>query len=646
MNKPLLAAFLLLWLALGVTLASCQLEPSQADFEEARSQRVDAYFNFAGTRASNFFNSTSDDVVVQLIDRAEFSVDVAAMGFSRRPIVDAVIRAYLRGVKIRFVGDARHMHGDVYGYEQLKLYNIPMQVGNQPHIMHNKFFIIDGFIVYVGTGNITSTDIDRNNNSWFVLQSPQIAADFTAEFEQMFSGRFGASKVPNNNGNLYQVGDSRVEVYFSPHEDALGRLLQAVREAEQSVEFTIFAFTKDQVGSELVAKHLEFMQYNECCDPAVTRDADTVAFCAERVTCDPVFTRRYVRGVIDRSQLHSNGPYHELYRLVSYGIPLRLDGNDNSVLPGDYQAGGGRLHSKTMVIDSGLPTGLVVSGSFNWSTSATQSNDETMLVIHNQRIAEQFSDFFDYLWDTGRNLGTSWVGDGVTQPGDIVFNELHWDGFNGDTEPDGDLTSNDEFIELLNTTNRTIDLSLWAIASDEDFVVGLFPGTVIGPYERMLILDHNMDPYVDSIPQERGGAFINPDFVMNIANDARFLRLNLHNASLRLRLVDPRGTAVDVAGDGGPPFFGGRQLGDDGVLRTYSMERVHNDCTGAGPECRPVPNGTQASSWQACAAEQGSSNVREGYRNIVIATPGTNNSGGEAFPDEDPLFRAIGGVRE
>jgi CxxC motif-containing protein (DUF1111 family) len=76
------------------------------------------------------------------------------------------------------------------------------------------------------------------------------------------------------------------------------------------------------------------------------------------------------------------------------------------------------------------------------------------------------------------------------------------------------------------------------------------------------------------------------------------------------------------------------------------MERVHNDCSQAGPECRPVPDGSQPDSWQACAAEQGSSNVREAYRNIVIATPGTTNSGGEAFPDEDPMFRAIGGVRE
>jgi phosphatidylserine/phosphatidylglycerophosphate/cardiolipin synthase-like enzyme len=637
----LLASCLFLLLPSG-----CAMEPEEQDLIDSRSQRVDTYLNYAGTRASNFFNSTSDDMIVQLVDRAEYSVDAAAMGFSRRPVVDALVRAYLRGVRVRFVGDARHMHGDVYGYEVLKNLNVPMQVGNQPHIMHNKFFIIDGFIVYAGTGNITGTDIDRNNNSWYVIQSPDVAADFTAEFEQMFSGRFGAAKVPNNNGNSYQVGDTRVEVYFSPHEDALGRLLQAIREAEESIEFTIFAFTKDQVGSELVTKHLEFQQYNVCCDPARTRTPEQLAVCEERVECAPVFRERYVRGVIDRSQLHSNGPYHELYRLVTYGIPLRLDGNDNSVLPGDYQAGGGRLHSKTMVIDADLPTALVLSGSFNWSTSATQSNDETMLVLHNQRIAQEMAWFFQYLWDTGRNLGNDYVGDGRVLPGSVVFNEIHWDGHNGGTEPGGDATSNDEFIELLNTTPFTIDLSLWAIASDEDFVAGLFPGTVIGPYERFLLLDHNTTPYIDSLPQERGGAFQNPDFVMNMANDARFLRLNLHNARMRLRLVDPRGNVVDIAGDGGPPFWGGRESTDAGGIITRSMERIHVVCPEGDTTCVPIADGTLPSSWQAFQGTSGGSNVREGFRGIVFASPGENNSGGEVFPDENPSWRSEAGVRD
>ena len=82
-----------------------------------------------------------------------------------------------------------------------------------------------------------------------MIDSPEVAADFTAEFEQMFDGRFGYAKYAIDNGNYYRVGDTDVEVYFSPQEDAMGRILEGVQNATESVEFFIFAFTKDQLGS-------------------------------------------------------------------------------------------------------------------------------------------------------------------------------------------------------------------------------------------------------------------------------------------------------------------------------------------------------------------------------------------------------------
>ena len=70
---------------------------------------------------------------------------------------------------------------------------------------------------------------------------------------------------------------------------------------------------------------------------------------------------------------------------LNNGVPLQLDGNDNSRQPGDYQAGGGRLHSKTMVIDADGLNPTVITGSFNWSASATSANDEFLLVLRGPR---------------------------------------------------------------------------------------------------------------------------------------------------------------------------------------------------------------------------------------------------------------------
>ena len=405
-------------------------------------------------------------------------------------------------------------------------------------------------------------------------------------------------------------------------------------EVNCSIHFTIFAFTKDQIGSAFIAKHIEFTQYNQCCDPANQGllTSEESAVCQEQVVCKSPFRPKEVRGVVDKSQLHSNGPYHEVYRMLLFGLNLRLDGSDNSRQPGDYQAGGGRMHSKTMIVDGHTEKAKVLTGSFNWSSSATVANDETFVVLHGTRVTLETEEFFETMWNRGKGFGVDFSGPGGTiAKGDVIFNEIHWDGFNGENDPSdfgGDDVSNDEFIELLNTTGEPIDLSMWTIGTRDDFTMGIYPGTIIGPYERFLIVDHNLSPFDDLRPQDGDSAFREPDFVMNSANDQRFLRLNLHNANFFLQLVDPRGNVIDVAGDGGPPFAGGRQS-VGGTFLNFSMERTH-----------PLEDGSKSSSWRQCVATQGGAHVNEVYRSVIMATPGEPNSQ-SAFPQvESDGFRA------
>lgn len=661
MHRALAALAIALPLGFAGSFVGCTPELEFEDQLRMITPRVEAHFNLPGSRQQNGSDNGADDILVQTIDRARATIDFSVMGFSRDTIIDALIRAHRRGVKLRFVGDAKHAFGSQRAYEEFDRLDIEMQVGNQNHIMHDKFFVVDQRFIVTGTGNITGTGFGRNDNNWVWIDSFAVAADFKAELEQQLSGRFGYSKRRIDNGNTYPTGDTVVEVHFSPQEDAMGRILEAVEGATDSIEFFIFAFTKDQLGSLFISKHYEFEQYNRCCDPA-TRGAvegEEATFCEEEVTCADPFVPKKVRGVIDRSQLHSNGPYHEIYRLITHGIDVRMDGNDNSRQPGDYQAGGGRQHAKTMIIDGRTDHAAVLTGSFNWSSSATLANDETLLVLQSERLGVQYSDYFDYLWGLAKRPGERYIGDrrGL-KAGDVIFNEVGWDGYNGTVDPaespnpnsdrPQDFTFNDEFIELLNTTDRPIDLSLWVIAAQDDFVTGLYPGTVIGPYERFLIVDHNVEAYDDLSPQMPGGAFLEPDFVMNMANDQRFLRLNLSNSRLELRLLDPRGQVVDVAGDGGAPFAGGREFMPGGDAddprdqRVRSMERVHVDCEGQGDDCRTIGDGARASSWRACTAPDPEKTVqiREGYGDHVIATPGQPNSGFVGFPAEDPEFRA------
>lgn len=696
--------------------SSCTGEPDADDMEHARTPRVRALFNDPGTRLETGVNSTADDALVQLIDNAENKIDFSVMGFYRPSVVDALERAWARGVELRVVGDARHLESGGGGYVRMENLNVPIIVGNLYNIMHNKFFLVDDRWVVSGTGNITSSGYTRNDNNWAIIDSPQVAADFQAEFDQMFNGRFGNAKQFNDNGNTYQVGDTQVEVYFSPQEDTVGQLTQAIRNATESVQFYIFAFTKDEVGAAIVRKHMQFERYNRCCTPAALGQLDDGAQrecdSAPAVVCEPTVTcgaeefrfetnagwgeaealaalaelgldrascgsfsarttQKMVRGVIDRSQLHGNGPYHEAYRMLAYGVNLVMDGNRNSYNPGDYQAGGGRQHAKTMVIDPDTDHGVVLSGSFNWSSSATVSNDETLLIFRGERVVDEFDSHFESLWRRGQDPSDIFVKDQNVEPGDIIINEVHWDGWNGDYDsstPD-DPVFNDEFIELLNTTDQPINMSLFQMTDESDFIVGFFPGTVIGPYERFLILDHNIVAYDDVVPQEGKQAFDDADFIMNTANDVRFLRLNLRNANFRLELRDADGQVLDVAGDGGPPFWGGRKVAgaDSGCrtravvcdevddecqnrpsagefntflpdfMRNFSMERKHRSECAEDPSCEVIGAGDEVGSWEPATIP--GLNVRPRFQDCVYATPGEPNSGGTAFPAEDPDFR-------
>lgn len=552
-------------------LLACNPPPSAADLASVRGSKVDAFFNDPGARLDTVWDADAVKVMIDLVDQANATIEVAVMGFSHDDLVDAFVRAHDRGIAVTMVGDAGHLTNS--GYDAFRDRHVPMTVGNLGHIMHDKFMVVDDRFVFASTANWTDSDLLQNSNNFVQIDSPAIADDFQAEHAQMFEGVFGAGKVEIDNGRVYEVGDTTVEVWFSPNEDAMGRILELVDAAEESVRFSIFAFTKDQLGGAFVRKH-------------------------EALVADGEFG---VSGVIDQSQLHSNGQYHEVYRMLGAGIPLRLDGNDATSLPGDYQAGGGRLHSKTMVLDADGASPIVITGSFNWSASATQSNDEFLLVMHGQRVADLYRAYWEDLWTNGRRFGQERVGENGLEVGDVVVDEVHWYGVT-DIDPEG----TDEFVELRNLTDRDLVLDLWQIANVDDFVVGLPPGSVIPAGGRFTIVDHVLEPYVDGAPQDDHTSFLTGDLVVNPFNDDRQARLYLKDEAMELFLKDPDGNVVDTVGDGGPALAGGP---NGGVAR--SMQRLD-----------PPGDGALAASWTASTVAEGGANVNPEFRDTVLATPG------------------------
>lgn len=109
-------------------------------------------------------------------------------------------------------------------YVALEAAGIPVINDARSSIMHNKFFVIDGELVWTGSANMSNTAFSYNHEKALVLTSTLLADIYTTEFEEMFvDGRFGTAKTDNVTHTITYNGIP-LEIYFSPSDGALAEI--------------------------------------------------------------------------------------------------------------------------------------------------------------------------------------------------------------------------------------------------------------------------------------------------------------------------------------------------------------------------------------------------------------------------------------
>jgi phosphatidylserine/phosphatidylglycerophosphate/cardiolipin synthase-like enzyme len=89
-----------------------------------------------------------------------------------------------------------------------------------------------------------------------------------------------------------------------------------------------------------------------------------------------------VRVIVDRTQLGGHAMHVQIGRLIAAGIPVKR------------QHHAGIMHDKFVVVDDAM----VETGSFNWTTRATDVNDENVLVLCDAALAGLFAERFIAMW--------------------------------------------------------------------------------------------------------------------------------------------------------------------------------------------------------------------------------------------------------
>ncbi len=282
------------------------------------------------------------DALVEVINSAQQTLDIAIYELNLPELGEAILAARERGVAVRMVTDSDEID-ELEVLIELNEAGIPMVGDERSAIMHNKFVIVDQAAVWTGSWNFTPNGTYRNNNSAIFIRSPELAALYHAEFEELYNGAFGP-RSPSNPDKFVQVNGTAIEVCFAPEDDCADRLADLIDGAQQSIHVIAFSFTHDGMGEAIL--------------------------------------RRGEAGVEVRALFENRGAgteYSELGRLAGAGYDARVDGNPYT------------LHHKVIVID-GQQT---VLGSFNFSNNADTSNDENILIIDNTDIAAAFLEEFE-----------------------------------------------------------------------------------------------------------------------------------------------------------------------------------------------------------------------------------------------------------
>ena len=280
-----------------------------------------------------------DGPLVKAIDAARLSIDVAAYSLSLNSVRNALLRAYDRGVTVRIVMESTNM--DRSDPQILIEAGVPIIGDNSQGLMHDKFIVIDKSEVWLGAMNFTDSGTYEDNNNLMRIHSTKIAEDYSVEFKEMFEDNmFGPNVVAKTPNPTVTIDDTRIDIYFSPDDGVLSALASLLSSAQESIHFLAFSFTSNDLG----------VIVREKAEAGLT-----------------------IAGVMDQEQVSSNqGTEYDPFKQAD--LDVRIDGN------------AGQMHHKVFIVDEKI----VVLGSYNFSQSAEERNDENIIIVYNAVIAEQF----------------------------------------------------------------------------------------------------------------------------------------------------------------------------------------------------------------------------------------------------------------
>ena len=303
-----------------------------------------------------------EDAIIDLIDAAQHTLSICTYNTNRENIVDALRRAYDRGVEVRLITDVDRNN---FGLQS----NIPFPIlrgAIGDGIMHNKFIITDAEfddLAWVQTGSVNYTDFQMTEdpNHAIMIQDKALAQVYLIEFNEMWgsssltpnlvNSKFG-DKKSDNTPHFLNINGIEVESYFSPSDNTDSFIMDRIDAAQEEINVAMLIFTRWELRDAIIAAHNRGV---------------TIKMIIE-----------------DEENSRDNLDRFDQAGLTTYYI------DDNPTL----------MHHKYAIIDEGSASAqaYLITGSQNWTYSGNRFNDENTLIFKDADIANIFRQEFQNLW--------------------------------------------------------------------------------------------------------------------------------------------------------------------------------------------------------------------------------------------------------
>ena len=148
---------------------------------------------------------------------------------------------------------------------------------------------------------------------------------------------------------------AKTEVYFSLYDDPESIIIKNIDDSKEFINIAMYTFTDREITQAIIR--------------AKDRGVD-------------------IKIYLDRSQV--NAKYSKSRYFVNNAIEgIRISSNNYI------------MHNKFAVIDNKI----VITGSYNWTASAGERNDENLLVINDNNIIKKYQNQFNNLWNNKYSPG-------------------------------------------------------------------------------------------------------------------------------------------------------------------------------------------------------------------------------------------------